>query len=246
MSHDTSNQSRSSGRNRGGRNRRRDDRGGSSSSGSPRQNDRRNGRDDRDGGIMRETFPRPRPSTEPTLGQKILKVLTFGLMGGGKPKASATVRPPRPARPEPAASGSSQQARPPREPREPRPPRPAAEKKPARPPVFREVTSGRLYVGNLSYDAGESDLMELFGGVGQVKSAEVVCHRHNQRSKGYAFVEMLNLDEAKRAVEILNDKDFMGRKLLVSGARSEGPADGSADRASSEDDEIRPPDEDAA
>jgi RNA recognition motif-containing protein len=89
--------------------------------------------------------------------------------------------------------------------------------------VRHEVTSGRLYVGNLSYDTSESDLLELFGGVGQVRIAEVVYHRHNQRSKGYGFVEMSSVDEARRAVEVLNDKEFMGRKLLVSGARTNSP-----------------------
>ncbi len=75
-------------------------------------------------------------------------------------------------------------------------------------------------MGNLSYDATESDLFELFSGVGTVKNAEVVCNRRTQRSKGYAFVEMQSLDEAKRAVTELHDKDYMGRKLVVSGAKA--------------------------
>ena len=76
-------------------------------------------------------------------------------------------------------------------------------------------------MGNLSYDATESDLFELFNGVGSVRNAEVVSHKRTQRSKGFAFVHMQSLDEAKRAVDELHDKDFMGRKLVVSGARSE-------------------------
>jgi len=83
-----------------------------------------------------------------------------------------------------------------------------------------EVTSPRLYVGNLSFDATESDLFELFAGVGHVQNAEVVSYRHNQRSKGFAFVQMQTIDEAKRAVEELHDKEFLGRKLVVSGAKS--------------------------
>ena len=54
----------------------------------------------------------------------------------------------------------------------------------------------------------------------QVQNAEVVTYRHNQRSKGFAFVQMLTVDEAKRAVEELHDKEFLGRKLVVSGAKS--------------------------
>jgi RNA recognition motif-containing protein len=92
--------------------------------------------------------------------------------------------------------------------------------RPARKPEAIEVTSPRLYVGNLSFDATESDLFELFNGVGQVQNAEVVTYKHNQRSKGFAFVQMLTIDEARRAVQELHDKEFLGRKLVVSGAKS--------------------------
>src|SRR5437660_6260321 len=92
--------------------------------------------------------------------------------------------------------------------------------RPSRKPESVEVTSPRLYVGNLSFDATESDLFELFNGVGHVQNAEVVSYRHNQRSKGFAFVQMQTIDEAKRAVAELHDKEFLGRKLVVSGAKS--------------------------
>ena len=91
----------------------------------------------------------------------------------------------------------------------------------ARKPERVEVTSPRLYVGNLSFDATESDLFELFNGVGHVQNAEVVSYRHNQRSKGFAFVQMQTIEEAKRAVEELHDKEFLGRRLVVSGAKSD-------------------------
>ncbi len=97
---------------------------------------------------------------------------------------------------------------------------PQQQSRPARKPEPVEVTSPRLYVGNLSFDATESDLFELFNGVGHVQNAEVVSYRHNQRSKGFAFVQMQTIDEAKRAVEELHDKEFLGRKLVVSGAKS--------------------------
>ena len=90
----------------------------------------------------------------------------------------------------------------------------------ARKPEVVEVTSPRLYVGNLSFDATESDLFDLFNGVGHVQNAEVVSYRHNQRSKGFAFVQMQTVEEAKRAVEELHDKEFLGRRLVVSGAKS--------------------------
>ena len=90
-----------------------------------------------------------------------------------------------------------------------------------RKPESVEVTTPRLYVGNLSFEASESDLFELFNGVGQVQNAEVVTYKHNERSKGFAFVQMQSVEEAKRAVTELHDKEFLGRKLVVSGAKSD-------------------------
>jgi len=84
------------------------------------------------------------------------------------------------------------------------------------------VESARLYVGNLSYDVTEQDLQELLKGVGGVRNVEIVYNRSTHRSKGYGFVEMLHKDEAMRAVEVLHDQPFMGRKLIVSGAKSKG------------------------
>ncbi|MFK7850210.1 MAG: RNA recognition motif domain-containing protein [Akkermansiaceae bacterium] len=82
------------------------------------------------------------------------------------------------------------------------------------------VENRRVYVGNLSYDTTESDLEELFKGVGAVRRIEIVYNRKTHRSKGYGFVEMIDIDEAKRTVEVLHDQHFMGRQLTVSGAKS--------------------------
>lgn len=103
----------------------------------------------------------------------------------------------------------------PRAERAPRTPRSGMRK-----PESVEVTTPRLYVGNLSFDAVESDLLELFSGVGIVQNVEVVSNRQTQRSKGFAFVQMQTIDEAKRAVAELHDKEYMGRKLVVSGAKA--------------------------
>lgn len=107
--------------------------------------------------------------------------------------------------------------------------RPAAQPKRERAPRERTrggdrstVESPRVYVGNLSYDVTEQDLQELFKGVGPVRNVEIVYNRSTHRSKGYGFVEMLHMDEAINAVEVLNDQFFMGRKLTVSGAKSKG------------------------
>lgn len=92
-------------------------------------------------------------------------------------------------------------------------------------PSSAEVTRTRLYVGNLSYDATESDLFELFSGSGRVKDAEVVINSSTQRSKGFAFVTMMTVEEAMNAVEYLNNKPFLGRPLVVGGAKPSSPRD---------------------
>jgi len=93
------------------------------------------------------------------------------------------------------------------------------------------VETPRLYLGNLSYDATEHDLEDLFKGVGTVRKVEIVYNRHTHRSKGYGFLEMLNVDEAKRAVEVLHDQPFMGRVLVVNGANSKPQDKGDKPRA---------------
>lgn len=100
------------------------------------------------------------------------------------------------------------------------------------------VETPRLYLGNLSYDASEQDLEELFKGIGTVRSVEIIYNRHTHRSKGYGFLEMLTVEEAKRAVEELHDKPFMGRNLIVNGANAKPAPD--ADRPPREPRERKP------
>jgi len=76
-----------------------------------------------------------------------------------------------------------------------------------------------IYVGNLSYDAGENDLRQAFEEFGQVDVVKVVMDRYTGRSKGFGFVEMPVDDEAKAAIGELDGKEFMGRPLKVNVAR---------------------------
>jgi hypothetical protein len=149
---------------------------------------------------------------ELTLAQKVIKAITFGAVDPNKKNKSSG----GPKKKQPQSSSQPKQKTETSTP---------VQKKSRAPKVY-EVTNPRLYVGNLDYDAVESDLEELFRGAGNVISAEVVTNSRTQQSKGFAFVEMGSIEEAKRAVEILHDEDFMGRKLLVSGAKSEGPRGG--------------------
>ena len=77
----------------------------------------------------------------------------------------------------------------------------------------------RLYIGNLSYDATENDLRAFFEQAGSVIGCDVMIDRHTGRSKGFAFVEMASKEDANKAIETCNGKDFQGRPLTVNEAR---------------------------
>ena len=77
----------------------------------------------------------------------------------------------------------------------------------------------KLYVGNLSYEVTDEQLTELFSKAGKVVSATVLKDQYSGRSRGFGFVEMGNEEEAKKAIESFNEKDFEGRKMIVNEAR---------------------------
>ena len=87
-----------------------------------------------------------------------------------------------------------------------------------RPTSVAPTRNGRLYVGNLSYEATESELEDLFKGFGDVRSVEIIYDSRTYKSKGYAFVEMRRVEDACRAAEVLHGQPFMGRELMVSAA----------------------------
>lgn len=77
----------------------------------------------------------------------------------------------------------------------------------------------KLYVGNLSYNVGDTELAELFAPHGQVSSASVAMDRGTGQSRGFGFVEMSSDAEASAAIAALDGKDFGGRSLKVNEAR---------------------------
>ena len=77
----------------------------------------------------------------------------------------------------------------------------------------------KLYVGNLSYETTGSDLEQLCGQHGAVKSAEVIQDRDTGRSKGFGFVQMGSDDEAQAAIAALNGQEHGGRALTVNEAK---------------------------
>lgn len=77
----------------------------------------------------------------------------------------------------------------------------------------------RIYVGGLPYQTTEQDLQALFEGSGQVASATVIMDRDSGQSKGFAFVEMLDDQAAKSAIERLNGTVLGDRTIIVNEAR---------------------------
>ncbi len=76
-----------------------------------------------------------------------------------------------------------------------------------------------IYVGNLSFDASESDLKALFEGYGVVESAKIIVDQFTNRSRGFGFIEMANREEGLKAIKELDSKDLKGRSLKVNEAR---------------------------
>jgi RNA recognition motif-containing protein len=77
----------------------------------------------------------------------------------------------------------------------------------------------RLYVGNLSYNTTEGELLDLFKQAGNVVSCDLIIDRNTDRSKGFAFVEMGSDEDASEAISQLNGKELDGRTLTVNEAR---------------------------
>lgn len=79
-----------------------------------------------------------------------------------------------------------------------------------------------LFVGNLSFQTTEIDLRSLFEPFGQILRVHIGKDRETGRSRGFAFVEMANDQEAAKAMTELNGKEFGGRALKVNEAAPKG------------------------
>ena len=76
-----------------------------------------------------------------------------------------------------------------------------------------------IFVGNLSFTSTEDSVRSIFEGYGTVDRVSIITDRETGKSRGFAFVEMPNDDEANRAIGALNGADLGGRKLNVNEAR---------------------------
>jgi len=84
-----------------------------------------------------------------------------------------------------------------------------------------------LFVGNLNFQTTESDLRALFEPFGQIERIHIATDRDTGQARGFAFVEMANDEEAKKAMASLDGKEVSGRNVKVNEARPKersGPA----------------------
>ena len=76
-----------------------------------------------------------------------------------------------------------------------------------------------IYVGNLSFRATEEDIRNAFSQYGQVTAVNIVMDQDTGRSRGFAFVEMADSNEASAAIDGLNEQEIVGRRVIVNEAR---------------------------
>ncbi|HQU60955.1 MAG: RNA-binding protein [Phaeodactylibacter sp.] len=72
-----------------------------------------------------------------------------------------------------------------------------------------------IFVAKLSFNTQSDDLKEAFEAFGSVSSAKVIDDQFTGKSKGFGFVEMDNDDEAREAIQKLNDSELDGRTIVV-------------------------------
>ena len=76
-----------------------------------------------------------------------------------------------------------------------------------------------IYIGNLNYRVREDDLRQVMEEYGVVDSVRIIKDRETGRSKGFAFVEMPNNEEASKAITELEEAEYEGRKMIIKEAK---------------------------
>ena len=79
-----------------------------------------------------------------------------------------------------------------------------------------------IYVGSLSHEVTEEELLEAFKEFGTVESANIIKDRVSGESRGFGFVEMPDDAEGQAAIDGLNGKELKGETLKVNEARPKG------------------------
>ena len=75
-----------------------------------------------------------------------------------------------------------------------------------------------IYVGNLSFQAEREDLVDLFGQYGEVRQCSLPLDRETGRKRGFAFIELADDAAEQKAIDDLQDVEWMGRMIRVNKA----------------------------
>ena len=75
-----------------------------------------------------------------------------------------------------------------------------------------------IYVGNLSFQAEREDLLDLFGQYGEVRQCSLPLDRETGRKRGFAFIELADDASEQKAIDDLQDVEWMGRMIRVNKA----------------------------
>ena len=76
-----------------------------------------------------------------------------------------------------------------------------------------------IYIGNLSFDAEIEDIVGVFTSYGEVTNCNLPLERETGRKRGFAFVDMGNEEQEQKAIDDLQDVEWMGRAIRVTKAR---------------------------
>jgi RNA recognition motif-containing protein len=88
-----------------------------------------------------------------------------------------------------------------------------------------------IYVGNLSFQAEREDLVDLFAQYGEVRQCSLPLDRETGRKRGFAFVELTQEADEQKAIDDLQDVEWMGRMIRVNKATPrEGGGGGGGNR----------------
>jgi hypothetical protein len=87
-----------------------------------------------------------------------------------------------------------------------------------------------IYVGNLSFDAEVEDLQSLFAEYGAVRKCSLPLDRDTGRKRGFAFVEMASEGDEQKAIDDLQNVEWMGRMIRVNKAEPRPAASGGGGR----------------
>lgn len=88
-----------------------------------------------------------------------------------------------------------------------------------------------IYVGNLSFQAEREDLLDLFGQYGEVRQCSLPLDRETGRKRGFAFIELADDASEQKAIDDLQDVEWMGRMIRVNKATPREGGGGGGGRA---------------